>query len=329
MKNLVSRLTTTVLIAALSTSVSVPFANAHAVLDLKEAQVNSYQRIAVRIGHGCDDQATQKVTVNIPEGIISVKPMPKSGWQLETVKGDYANEYSVHGKPVTSGVKQLVWSEGELSNEYFDEFVFQARLTDNLPAGEMVFVPIQQDCADGKLSWSEIPAKGQDPHDLKSPAPGLMIVAAEVGHGGHSKAMAMEAIKVGDLEITSPMIRATPPKAPVSAGYMVIRNNGTVVDRLIGGEASFAGKVEVHEMKMDGEVMKMRKVAGGLEIPAGGEVTLQAGGLHIMFMKMQEQMKEGEVRKVTLEFEKAGKVEFELPVKTVEGSGHKKHGMKK
>ena len=96
----VSKLSATVLIAALSTSVSVPFANAHAVLDLKKAPVNSYQRIAVRIGHGCDGQATQKVTVTIPEGIISVKPMPKVGWHLETVKGDYANEYTLHGEPV-------------------------------------------------------------------------------------------------------------------------------------------------------------------------------------------------------------------------------------
>lgn len=329
MKKIVSKLSATVLLAALSTSVSVPFANAHAVLDLKKAPVNSYQRIAVRIGHGCDGQATQKVTVTIPEGIISVKPMPKVGWHLETVKGDYANEYTLHGEPVTSGVKELVWSEGDLPNDYLDEFVFQARLTDSLPAGEMVFVPVQQDCADGKRSWNETPAKGQNSHDLKSPAPGLMVVAAEGDHGGHSKVMVMDAIKVGDLVITSPMIRATLPKAPVSAGYMVIRNNGTEVDRLIGGTASFAGKVEVHEMKMEGEVMKMRKIADGLEIPAGGEVTLQAGGLHVMFMKMQEQMKEGETRKITLEFEKAGKVEFELPVKIVEGMGHSKNGMKK
>jgi uncharacterized protein YcnI/copper(I)-binding protein len=330
MRNLFSKLSATVLIATFSTSIYSPLANAHAVLDIKEASVNTYQRIAVRIGHGCDGQATQKVSVTIPEGIISVKPMPKAGWQLETVEGDYSGKYSNHGKTITSGVKKLIWSEGELQNGHFDEFVFQARLTDSLPAGEKVFIPIEQNCADGNLSWSEIPAKGQDPHDLKRPAPGLMIHAAAASHGDHHDTKMMDTVKIGDLEIMSAMIRATPPKAPVSAGYMVIRNKGSEMDRLIGGAASFAGKVEIHEMKMDGDVMKMREVAGGLEIPAGGEVTLKAGGLHVMFMKLGEQMKDGETRTITLEFEKAGKVEFELPVKTVEGHGHKHgHGHKK
>lgn len=324
MNKFVSKLQVSILLVSLSTLVSVPIANAHAVLDIKKASVNSYQRIAVRIGHGCDGQATQQVKVSIPEGVISVKPMPKAGWKLETIKGDYKGEYSLHGKTITSGVKELIWSEGGLDNEHFDEFVFQARLTDNLPAGEKVFVLVEQSCADGKLSWSEIPAKGQDPHKLKRPAPSFVILAAADSDSGHEKVVKMETVKIGNLEIVSPMIRATPPNAPVSAGYMIINNNGTESDRLIGGTASFAEKVEVHEMKMDGEVMKMREVSGGLEIPAGGNVTLKAGGVHVMFMKLVEQMKEGEARKVTLEFEKAGIVELELPVKTVKGRGHSK-----
>ena len=149
-----------------------------------------------------------------------------------------------------------------------------------------------------------------------------MVPAEGDRHDGHHGAHDAQTVSVGDLKIMSPIIRATPPNAPVSAGYMIIENNGTETDRLIGGAASFAGKVEVHEMKMDGEIMKMRKIAGGLEIPAGGKVTLKAGGLHVMFMKLQEQMKEGEKRTITLEFEKAGSVEFELPVQKVERGGH-------
>ncbi|MEZ5813011.1 MAG: copper chaperone PCu(A)C [Rhizobiaceae bacterium] len=133
---------------------------------------------------------------------------------------------------------------------------------------------------------------------------------------------AMAMIKVGDLEIVDPFARATLPGAPVSGGYMVIRNTGTEADRLLGGTAAFAGKVEIHEMTMDGEVMQMREIEGGLEIPAGGEVVLAPGGMHIMFMQMAGQLKEGEVRKVTLRFEKAGTVEFELPVRRVERGGH-------
>ena len=121
--------------------------------------------------------------------------------------------------------------------------------------------------------------------------------------------------KHGDLIIQHTTIRPTPPKAPVSGGYMTIKNTGSSSDWLIGGSASFAKKVEVHEMKMDGDIMKMRHLTDGLEIPAGGEVTLKPGGLHIMFMKLSERMKAGEKRMVKLMFKNAGEVEIEFDVK--------------
>ena len=319
MRHFISKLSTTALITFFATTT---FATAHATLDIKEVEANTYQRVAVRIGHGCDGQSTEKLTITIPEGIISVKPMPKPGWELDTITGEYAQKYLNHGREITSGVIQLIWSGGELKDAHYDEFVFRARFTDKLEQGVKTFIPIVQNCAEGELSWSEIPAEGQDPHDLKRPAPGVMIKAAADKHIDHHGKHDTQTVSIGDLKIISPIIRATPPNAPVSAGYMMIENNGEETDRLIGGSASFAGKVEVHEMKMDGEIMKMRKIAGGLEIPAGGKVTLKAGGLHIMFMKLQEQMKEGEKRTITLEFEKAGSVEFELPVQKVERGGH-------
>ena len=132
-----------------------------------------------------------------------------------------------------------------------------------------------------------------------------------------ASAMAHE-YKAGSLVINHPYARATPPKAPVSGGYMTIRNEGTEADRLVGGKADFAGEIQIHEMVMDKDVMKMREIAGGLEIPAGGEVTLKPGGLHVMFMKLGEQLQEGEKRKVTLQFEKAGAVDVEFNVEKVE-----------
>ncbi len=136
----------------------------------------------------------------------------------------------------------------------------------------------------------------------------ILILAAMSGGG------AAPQIKAGDLAIASPVIRATPPNAPVSGGFMSIANSGTQADRLIGGSADFAGKVEIHEMAMEGDVMKMRPVEGGLEIPAGGSVELKPGGYHVMFMKITEQMKPGEKRKAKLVFEKAGEVEIEFDV---------------
>ena len=119
---------------------------------------------------------------------------------------------------------------------------------------------------------------------------------------------------VGDLVIVDPYARPTPPEAPVTGGYLAIRNNGSEEDRLVGGTAPFAGKIEIHEMKMDGDVMQMREVEGGLVIPAGGEVTLQPGGLHIMFMQLREKMTEGDRHSVTLEFEQAGSVTVEFDI---------------
>ncbi|MEO4042819.1 DUF1775 domain-containing protein [Hoeflea sp. CAU 1731] len=304
------------------------FAHAHATLEQGEAPVNSYYKAVVRVPHGCDGQATLKVRITVPEGMISTKPMPKAGWELETVKGDYENTYSLHGSDITSGVKEIIWT-GKLEDDYFDEFVFQTRLTDTLPAGETVYVPTVQECADGEVAWIEIPAEGQNPHSLAHPAPGLKLIAAAGGHGGHDHGAshgdhAMKPVKVGDLEIVQPYARATPPNAPVSGGYMAIRNSGAEADRLIGGSVDFADHVEVHEMKMDGDVMKMRQLSDGLEIPAGGEVVLKPGGFHIMFMKMKEQLKPGETRTITLEFEKAGTVVFEIPVQDMKG-GHGSH----
>ncbi len=134
--------------------------------------------------------------------------------------------------------------------------------------------------------------------------------------------------KVGDLEIHHPHALATPPGAKVAGGYMTITNHGSEADRLLGGSATFAGKVEVHEMKMDGDRMIMRPVEGGLEIPAGGSVELKRGSYHVMFMKLDGAFKEGDRRKVTLVFEKAGEVEVELSVDAMGAASmnHESHG---
>ncbi len=135
-------------------------------------------------------------------------------------------------------------------------------------------------------------------------------------------------VTVGDLKIEQPYARATVPGAPVAGGYMTITNTGSQPDRLIGGSARFAAKVEIHEMKMQGDIMRMREVAGGLEIPANGSVGLEPGGYHVMFIKLREQLQEGEKRTVTLMFEKAGKVDLPFAVKRMRsGKKHRGHGM--
>jgi hypothetical protein len=131
---------------------------------------------------------------------------------------------------------------------------------------------------------------------------------------------------LGNLVIHHPYAKATAPNAPVSGGYLVLKNTGTEPDRLIGGSAAFSGKFEVHEMKMEGDVMKMRPIEGGLEIPAGGEVELKPGGYHVMFIGLKEQLKVDEMRKVKLMFEKAGEIEVDFKVEEAKPGHGMKHG---
>ncbi len=123
-------------------------------------------------------------------------------------------------------------------------------------------------------------------------------------------------VMAGKLKISAAWARATPKGAPVGGGYLTITNTGSQPDRLTGGSVGFAKSVELHEMKMDKGVMKMRMLAGGLEIKPGETVTLKPGGYHIMFVGMKEPLKKGEHVKVTLQFAKAGKVDVDF---TVEG----------
>ncbi len=132
-------------------------------------------------------------------------------------------------------------------------------------------------------------------------------------------ALAQE-IKAGDLTIEKPWARATPKGAEVGAGYLEIRNDGAAPDRLTGGSADFAG-VEIHEMSMEGGVMKMRELKDGLEIPAHGSVKLAPNGYHIMFTGLKRPLVKGESVKATLTFEHAGAVAVDFAVQGVGAAG--------
>lgn len=150
---------------------------AHATLETAEAPANSTYKAVVRIGHGCEGKPTQAVRVRIPEGVVAAKPMPKSGWQLATTKGAYAKSYDYFGTPLAEGVTEIAWTAGDLPDEWYDEFIFRARLTD-FPEGSVVYFPVVQECADGAVHrWIEIPAVGKSADDYEEPAPGVTITA--------------------------------------------------------------------------------------------------------------------------------------------------------
>ena len=98
---------------------------AHATLEQGEAALGPTYKAVFRVPHGCEGKPTIVVRVQIPEGVIAVKPMPKAGWKLEKVRGAYAKSYDYHGTPTTEGVKEIVWSGGSLPDDEYDEFVLR------------------------------------------------------------------------------------------------------------------------------------------------------------------------------------------------------------
>jgi copper(I)-binding protein len=129
--------------------------------------------------------------------------------------------------------------------------------------------------------------------------------------------------QLGELTIGHPYARATAPGQPAGGAYLSINNAGGAADKLVSATADVAASVELHEMKMEGNVMRMREVPG-IDVPAGKAVALKPGGLHIMLMGLKAPLKQGEKFPLKLTFEKAGEVTVTV---NVEGPGAS-HDMK-
>lgn len=135
--------------------------------------------------------------------------------------------------------------------------------------------------------------------------------------------------KAGALKIGHPWSRATPAGAKVGGGYLSIENTGSTADRLVSVSVPFAARAEVHEMAVKDGIMTMRPLENGVDVPPGGKVEFKPGGYHIMFMELKQQLKQGEMMKGTLTFEKAGNVDVEFKVDSIAAKGgegeHKGH----
>ena len=155
-------------------ALAAPPAAAHVTLERRQAPVGSYYKAVFAVPHGCAGSPTVKLRVQIPEGVIGIKPMPKAGWTVETVKGKYATEYDFHGSKLSEGVKEVVWSGGKLADDNYDEFVLNTFLTGSLKPGTTLYFPVVQECEQGISRWIEIPQG--DKHEGKSPAPGVKLL---------------------------------------------------------------------------------------------------------------------------------------------------------
>ena len=157
---------------------AAPSASAHITLETRQATIGSSYKAVFAVPHGCAGSATVKIRVQIPEGVIAVKPMPKPGWNVETIKGKFAAEYDYHGGKSAEGVKEVVWSGGKLLDDNYDEFVISTYLTAALKPNTMLYFPTVQECEQGISRWIDIPA-GEDAghaHESKWPAPGVRLM---------------------------------------------------------------------------------------------------------------------------------------------------------
>lgn len=147
----------------------------------------------------------------------------------------------------------------------------------------------------------------------------LLSLAAPLpafAHNGlvHQGCPVGQSFVAGALTVTGAYTRAMAPNAGAAGGYLDIANGGSEADTLTGVSSVAAGLAELHEMKLEGDMMKMQRVEGGLEIPAGGTLALAPRGFHIMFMQVGTPFKEGECVEVTLHFAKAGDLPVQLNI---------------
>ena len=114
--------------------------------------------------------------------------------------------------------------------------------------------------------------------------------------------------------------RATPAGVANAGGYVTLVG-AAAGDRLLAASADIAASTELHLMRMDGDIMRMRQVEA-IEVPAGKTVKLEPGGLHIMFMGLKAPLKAGEKFALRLRFEKGGEATVQVLVRADAPGGH-------
>ena len=155
-------------------AISVGPAAAHVLLETRQAPAGSYFKAVLQVPHGCAGSATTALRVRIPAGVVSVKPQPKPGWKLAVVKEKLNPPVdNGHGGKITETVREVIWSGGNLQDDFFDSFVMISRLPEQ---GEVLYFPVVQECQKGLTRWIETPVAGQSLSDLKHPAPELKLL---------------------------------------------------------------------------------------------------------------------------------------------------------
>jgi periplasmic copper chaperone A len=282
----------------------------HITLETKTAPPGSSYKAVLQVGHGCDGAATQTLSVQIPTGFQGAKPMPKTGWTLAVESGDLAVPYESHGKRVTKDVTRITWKAASraaaLPDAHFDQFTIRGSLHD--APGPMWF-RVLQTCEKGRNDWNQVPVSGTSTQGLDFPAALLQVVQAD------ESAPPAGAAPAEPVQVSGAWVRTAVKGQQGTGAFMKLTARSNL--RLTGASSPAAGVAEIHEMKMEGDVMKMRAVSG-VDLATGQTLELKPGGFHLMLLDLKQPLAAGSTVSVTLVLKDATgaeiRQELKLPV---------------
>ncbi|MBU1358225.1 MAG: copper chaperone PCu(A)C [Gammaproteobacteria bacterium] len=254
-------------------------AHAHITLPPGGAAAGSDYEAAFRVGHACKGAtATTGVDVRLPKGFTLSEAVPRKSWKLDVQKsGDGEVRWTADGPASALPAAERA------------EFIVRGKLT--ATPGPLWF-KVLQTCDTGSADWAQVPAAAGDKPDF--PAARLDVLPPGVA-----------AVDVKDA-----WVRQTVPGQSGTGLFMKLTAPSGA--RLVGASTPAAGIAEVHEMKMEGDTMKMRELPKGLELPPRQTVELKSGGYHMMLMDLKQPMRKGESIPMTLKFQDAKGATSEL-----------------
>lgn len=267
---------------------------AHITLPAGGAAAGSDYEAAFRVGHVCQDsKATTGVVVRLPKGFTLAEAVPRKGWKLELQKtGD--GEVRWTADSAASGVPASEQAE----------FIARGKLT-STPGP--LFFKVLQTCsgsgtgASASVDWAQLPS-GTPGEKQAFPAVRLDVLAPGVA-----------AVHVQDA-----WVRPTVPGQSGTGAFMKL--SAPAGARLVGISTPVAGVAEVHEMKMEGDVMRMRAVPAGLDLAPRQTVELKPGGYHVMLLDLKQPIAKGSTVPMTLRFEDAKGAKSALELKLSVGA---------
>ncbi|MDQ0045645.1 copper chaperone PCu(A)C [Variovorax boronicumulans] len=267
---------------------------AHVTLPPGSATVGSDYNAAFRVGHACEGAtATTGLAVRLPKGFVLTDAQARKGWKLDVQKN--AGDGEVRWTAETA--------QDALPGKERSEFVLRGKVPGT--PGTLWF-KVLQTCDVGVADWAEVPTSGNSTAGLKAPAARLNVVAQGVA----------------TVDVQGGWVRQSVPGQSGTGAFMKL--TAPTGAKLVGISTPAAGVAEVHEMKMEGDTMKMRELAGGLDLPAGQTVELKPGGYHVMMMDLKGALAKGATVPFTLKFEDAKGVktalDVTLPVGAPEGA---------